>query len=85
MEVIDLNGNTYPLLPDVVFSLFSKQALFHSHSVSAMDGLLKSICLAIPQEVSFTKTNGGYFRDRYRSAASRTDSCSSRNFEATVH
>jgi hypothetical protein len=41
--------------------------------------------LAKPQGVSQMNKVGGNFSDKYRSAASLTDSCNVINFNATVH
>ena len=43
------------------------------------------MCLTKPDGVSLINTIGGYFIDRYWSAASLADSVSARNLEATVH
>lgn len=62
----------------------SKQPLLFPHNLDAMLLSLQSRCLTKPHGVSQMKMGGGYFSDRYKSAASRTDSCKVRNLDATV-
>jgi hypothetical protein len=64
---------------------FSKQPALSPQNESAIAGHLRSMCLANPQGVSQINKVGGYFNDKNKSAASRTDSWSSKNLEATVH
>lgn len=53
---------------------FSKHPTMAPHSFSAISPHLWSMCLAMPHGVSQMKRRGGYFKLRYRSAASLTDS-----------
>ena len=55
------------------------------HNCSVMAGTLLFICLTNVHAVSHTNVIGGYRSDKYKSAASRTDSVSIINFDATVH
>ena len=64
---------------------FSKQPARSPHNFLAVSLHRHSICRTKPHGVSLTNTIGGYFNDKYKSAASRTDSVNVRNFEATVH
>ena len=63
----------------------SKHPSNFPHSFSVSSGCLKSRCLTNVQAVSQTNVMGGYFNNRYTSAASRTDSVRVMNFAATVH
>ena len=62
----------------------SKQPLLLPHNLEAVVLSLQSMCRTNPHGVSQTKMGGGYLSDRYRSAASQTDSCKVRNLDATV-
>ncbi len=62
----------------------SKQPAFLPHSFSEVSISLHSTCRTNPQGVSLINTTGGCFKDRYKSAASLTDSVSTKNLDATV-
>ena len=61
-----------------------KQPLLLPHNLEAVVLSLQYMCLTNPHGVSQTKMGGAYLSDRYKSAASRTDSCKMRNLDATV-
>jgi len=69
---------------DLSLSRISKHPLNFPHSFFPTSGAQQAICLAKPQGVSQMKSNGGYFNERNKSAASRTDSCRARHLEMTV-
>lgn len=73
------------LIGDCPITGFWKHPTLSRQSCSATSGHLWSMWRARVQGVSQIKRGGGYFRLRYRSAASRTDFCRRRNFDATVH
>ena len=62
----------------------SKQPLLFPHNLEAISLSLQSRCRTKPHGVSQMKMGEGYLSDRYKSAASRTDSCKVRNLDATV-
>lgn len=69
---------------DLLLSGISKHPLNFPHSFSPTSGVRQSMCLTKPQGVSQMNSNGGYFNERNKSAASRTDSCKARHLEMTV-
>lgn len=62
----------------------SKQPLYLPHNCSETSLHRQSRWRTNPQGVSQINSGGGYFKERYKSAASLTDSWRVRNFDATV-
>ena len=64
---------------------FLKQPAVSPHNWNALSLSRHSKCRTNPHGVSHINTFDGCLRLRYKSAASRTDSVSVRNFDAMVH
>ena len=69
---------------DLLISGTSKHPLNLPHNFAPTSGSRQSICRTKPHGVSQINSNGGYFKERNISAASRTDSCNARHLEMTV-